>query len=138
MILQVCEYYHRQFLLKVLPFSQGSMLLNLNKVGVNMMIISIDEKAFSWFNKEFELSKPFSIRMFPQYAGFGEKHKGYSLAFSAEAPTSAGFTNEMDGITFFVEDNDIWFFDETKTYLSIDPKDELKVTFMEELNSAIN
>jgi uncharacterized protein YneR len=103
-----------------------------------MMIISIDEKAFSWFNKEFELNKPFSIRMFPQYAGFGEKHKGYSLAFSAETPTSAGFTKEIGGITFYVEDNDLWFFNETETNLSIDVKDELKVTFMEELNSPIN
>jgi uncharacterized protein YneR len=93
------------------------------------MMISIDEKAFSWFNKEFELSKPFSIRMFPQYAGLGEKHKGYSLAFSAETPTNAGFTKEINGITFYVEGNDIWFFDDTETYLSIDPKDELKVSF---------
>jgi uncharacterized protein YneR len=93
------------------------------------MMISIDEKAFSWFNKEFELSKPFSIRMFPQYAGLGEKHKGYSLAFSAETPTNAGFTKEINGITFYVEGNDIWFFDDTETYLSLDPKDELKVSF---------
>lgn len=93
------------------------------------MMISIDEKAFSWFNKEFELSKPFSIRMFPQYAGLGEKHKGYSLAFSAETPTNAGFTKEMNGITFYVEGNDSWFFDDTETYLSLDPKDELKVSF---------
>lgn len=95
-----------------------------------MMNISIDEKAFSWFNQEFELSKPFSIRMFPQYGGFGVKHRGYSLAFSAEEATSAVFTKEIEGITFFVEDIDIWFFDETKTYLSINPTDELKVTFM--------
>jgi uncharacterized protein YneR len=93
------------------------------------MMISIDEKAFSWFNKEFELSKPFSIRMFPQYAGLGEKHKGYSLAFSAETPTNAGFTKEMNGITFYVEGNDTWFFDDTETNLSLDLKDELKVSF---------
>jgi uncharacterized protein YneR len=101
---------------------------------VQTMMISIDEKAFSWFNKEFELNKPFSIRLFPQYSGFGEKHKGFSLAFSAEAPTSAGFSTELHGITFYVEDNDIWFFNDTKTYLSIDPKEELKVSFKEYLN----
>lgn len=93
------------------------------------MFISIDEKAFTWFTKEFDFDKPFSIRLFPQYAGFGEKHKGYSLAFSAETPTSAGFIKEFNGITFYVEENDIWFFNDTETYLTVDPKNELHVTF---------
>ncbi|MDP4083986.1 MAG: hypothetical protein Q8934_05140 [Bacillota bacterium] len=93
------------------------------------MFISIDEKAFSWFTKEFDMNKPFSIRLFPQYAGFGEKHKGYSLAFSAETPNNAGFTKQFDGITFYVEENDTWFFNDTETYLTVDPKDELQVSF---------
>lgn len=96
------------------------------------MFISIDENAFSWFTKEFESSTPFSIRMYPQYAGFGEKHKGYSLAFSVEAPTDARFREEINGITFFVEDNDVWFFEDTETHLSLDPTEELYVSFREQ------
>jgi uncharacterized protein YneR len=95
------------------------------------MIISIDEKAYSWFTKEFEIDKPFSIRLFPQYAGFGEKHKGYSLGFSKEAPTNANYQNEINGVTFFYEENDAWFFDDTETYLSIDDTDELQINFKE-------
>lgn len=95
------------------------------------MFISIDDSAFSWFSKEFELNKPFSIRMYPQYAGFGEKHKGYSLAFSCETPSDAIFSKEINGITFFVEGNDTWFFDDTDTYLSLDQTEELFVTFKE-------
>ncbi|MDF2854597.1 MAG: hypothetical protein K0Q87_448 [Neobacillus sp.] len=98
------------------------------------MLISIDEKATSWFNKEFEMNKPFTVRMFPQYAGFGEKHKGFSLAFSAETPSNAGFTKEVNGITFFVEGNDVWFFEGTQTYFSInDLSDEIQITFKEEM-----
>lgn len=95
------------------------------------MFISIDESAFSWFTKEFELSKPFSIRMYPQYAGFGEKHKGYSLGFSCEAPSNAGFSKEINGITFYVEGNDVWFFNDAETYLSLNQADELFVSFKE-------
>jgi uncharacterized protein YneR len=102
------------------------------------MFISIDEKAFSWFTKEFELNKPFSIRLFPQYAGLGQKNKGYSLAFSAETPTNAGFTQELNGITFYVENNDAWFFDETATYLTVNPTNELEITFKEGFQSPIN
>jgi uncharacterized protein YneR len=96
------------------------------------MFISIDEKAATWFTREFELQKPFSIRMFPQYAGFGTKHKGYSLAFSAETPGNTGFKNELNGITFFVDVNDIWFFNDTETALTIDDfLDEILVTYKE-------
>ena len=103
------------------------------------MFISIDEEASSWFRKEFEITKPFSIRMFPQYAGFGQKHKGYSLAFSAETPSNAGFIKEVNGISFFVEGNDVWFFEDTETSMSIDHLlDELKVSYKDELVPAIN
>jgi uncharacterized protein YneR len=94
------------------------------------MLISIDERALSWFTKEFEFGKPFSIRMFPQYAGFGEKHKGYSLGFSAEVPTNALFKQEVNGITFYYEENDAWFFNDTDTFFTIN-KDELQISFKE-------
>lgn len=101
------------------------------------MFISIDEKAISWFKKEFDVN-PVNIRMFPLYAGLGEKHKGYSLAFSAETPANAGFTKEISGIKFFVEDHDVWFFNDSETYLSVDKhSDELQVTFKEN-STAIN
>ena len=96
------------------------------------MFISIDEKATSWFTKEFEISKPISIRLFPQYAGFGEKNKGFSLAFSAEMPSNVGFAKEINGITFFVEGNDIWFFEDTETFLTVnDLIEEIQITYKE-------
>ncbi|MDR7001731.1 hypothetical protein [Neobacillus niacini] len=103
------------------------------------MFITIDEKATAWFTKEFEMNKPFNIRMFPQYAGFGEKNKGYSLAFSAEMPANMGYSKEINGITFFVEGNDVWFFEDTQTLLSVDDRlDELQVTYREQENSTVN
>lgn len=102
------------------------------------MFISIDERAATWFTKEFELKKPFSIRMFPQYAGFGIKHKGYSLAFSAETPGNVGYKNQLNGITFFVDVNDVWFFNDTETSLTADDlHDEILVTYKELTGSAI-
>jgi uncharacterized protein YneR len=104
------------------------------KVGAINMLISVDEKAVTWFAKEFDNSHSLNIRMFPQYQGFGQKHKGYSLAFSAEAPTNAGYTKEINGITFFIEGNDVWFFEDTKTYLSFNEQfDELEISFQDEL-----
>lgn len=117
---------------KFYPINTGLLSLSLTtkKVGVNMFI-SIDDKAFSWFTKEFEIPAPFSIRLFPQYAGFGQKHKGYSLAFSVETPANAEYSFEMKGITFFYEENDRWFFNDTETCLSLNEQDELQISFKE-------
>jgi uncharacterized protein YneR len=100
------------------------------------MFISIDERAASWFTREFEFTKPFSIRMFPQYAGFGIKHKGFSLAFSAEKPAYVGYTNVVNGITFFIEVNDVWFFEDTETCLTVDHHSNELVVQYNELSSA--
>jgi uncharacterized protein YneR len=97
------------------------------------MLISIDERAATWFKKEYEMQKPFTIRLYPQYAGFGEKHKGYSLAFSAELPSNAGYAKDINGITFYVEGNDVWFFENTETYLSVnDLSEEIFVTYKDQ------
>lgn len=102
------------------------------------MFISIDEKAAAWFAQEFDFSRPFSIRMYPQYAGFGEKHKGYSLAFSIETPANAAYIKDVNGITLFIESNDLWYFEDTETFLSIDqPLNELQVSYREVSNITI-
>jgi uncharacterized protein YneR len=94
------------------------------------MLLSIDESAAKWFTKEFEANKPLNVRMFPQYDGFGEKHKGFSLAFSAEAPSNIGYIKEINGINFYVEGNDVWFFEDTETCLFFnDQINEIQVTF---------
>jgi len=87
---------------------------------VSKKFLSVDKKAFHWFSDEFEIKVPSNIRLFPQYAGFGQKHKGYSLAFSVETPVNAGYSQRMDELTFFIEENDRWFFEDTKTYLYFD------------------
>lgn len=104
-------------------------ITHFKKVGVYYMLITIDEKAAMWFTNEFEIN---TVRMFPQYDGFGEKNKGFSLAFSAEAPSNIGFTKEINGINFFVEGNDVWFFEDTETSLSFnDEVNEIQITFKE-------
>ncbi len=91
------------------------------------MNISIDEKAARWFTDEFQNNH---VRMFPQYDGFGEKNKGFSLAFSAEAPTNIGFLKEINGIRLYVEGNDVWFFEDTETWLSYnDEIKEIQISF---------
>ncbi|MBM4762798.1 hypothetical protein [Bacillus sp. B15-48] len=93
-------------------------------------MITIENNAFKWFESEFEVPKPFFIRLYPQYAGFGEKNKGYSLAFSLEKPSLPESQQEINGITFFVESNDTWFFDDTKVSIQFcNNKKEIFTTY---------
>lgn len=96
-------------------------------------MILIDDNAFNWFKNEFPYEKPISIRLYPQYDGFGVQHKGFSLAISMEEPSLASLVQEMNGITFYVESNDTWFFDETKVELSVCEKSkELCATYIQQ------
>lgn len=98
------------------------------------MMITIENKAYTWFESEFEVPKPFFVRLYPQYAGFGEKNKGYSLAFSLEKPALLATKQEIDGITFYVESNDSWFFDKTNVSIQFcEDKKEIYASY-DELN----
>ncbi|MBU8915699.1 hypothetical protein BGM25_06525 [Bacillus sp. FJAT-29953] len=60
------------------------------------MLISIDEKAVTWFAGEFEYKRPFSVRLFPQYAGFGEKHtKAIVLHFQLKHQQTLGSRKKL-------------------------------------------
>jgi uncharacterized protein YneR len=66
----------------------------------------------------------------PQYAGFGEKNKGFSLAFSLEEPTIAETKQEINGITFFIESNDSWFFEDKNVNIQFsEDKKEVFTTY---------
>ncbi|MCM3585979.1 hypothetical protein M3182_09600 [Mesobacillus maritimus] len=96
-------------------------------------MIKIENEAYHWFETEFDVPKPFFVRLYPQYAGFGEKNKGYSLAFALEQPNIVATKQEMNGITFYVETNDAWFFDKTNVKIQFnDDKKEIFTTFLEE------
>jgi len=95
-------------------------------------MITIETNAYKWFESEFEVPKPFYIRLFPQYAGFGEKNKGYTLAFALEKPDLSFSEKEINGITFFVESNDTWFFDDTDVNIQFcNEKKEIFATYKE-------
>lgn len=95
--------------------------------------MAFDEKALSWFSDEFRITAPLGIRLFPQYNGFGLQHKGYSLAFSAEPATNPSYAAKLNGLTFYIEASDLWFFEDTKTFLFYDESlKELAVRYEDE------
>ncbi|SHM71085.1 HesB/YadR/YfhF family protein [Gracilibacillus kekensis] len=75
------------------------------------MKMSITKPAVKWFINELDLKEQDSIRFFARYGGFGGVHKGFSLALEKVEPNSPGAEVTEEGIRFFVEESDLWYFD---------------------------
>ncbi len=75
------------------------------------MNITIDEQSVAWYRKELDLDDGDSIRFFPRYGGYSPIQSGFSLGISPEPVLDGKVKKEKGGLTFFVEDDDLWYFD---------------------------
>lgn len=75
------------------------------------MKIIIDEQSVAWYRKELDLDDGDSIRFFPRYGGYSPIQSGFSLGISPEPVLDGKVKKEKGGLTFFVEDDDLWYFD---------------------------
>lgn len=75
------------------------------------MNMTINEDALNWYKEELDLESGDQVRFFVRYGGCSNVQKGFSLGVAKDAPQEAGVTAEADGITFFIEESDLWYFD---------------------------
>lgn len=82
------------------------------------MKIEISEKALQWFKEEVEVEKGDKIRFFIQIYGTSPVQEGFSLAFTVDNDArDAAVQTVTDGITFFVNETDLWFFNGHDLYV---------------------
>nr|WP_040513734.1 HesB/YadR/YfhF family protein [Gracilibacillus halophilus] len=86
------------------------------------MNMSITKPAAKWFIEEMDLEENDAIRFFARYGGFGGVHKGFSLALDKAQPIDPGAGVEKEGIYFFVERSDLWYFDEKDFHIKYSRK----------------
>ncbi|WAA13110.1 HesB/YadR/YfhF family protein [Fervidibacillus halotolerans] len=95
------------------------------------MKLNLSPAAIQWFKNEMELQKGDMVKFFIQIYGSSPVQKGYSLGFTKDnEPIDIGVQYEADGIVFYVEESDLWFFD--GHHLNVDyneEKDELEYTY---------
>jgi uncharacterized protein YneR len=93
------------------------------------MNIIITPKALDWFKKELDLQAGDAIRFFARYGGCSTVQKGFSLGVAKEDPIEPAAQTTVDGITFFVEDQDIWYFNDQNLTVDVNEKTE-ELTFI--------
>lgn len=75
------------------------------------MQISMSDRVFQWYKEEMSLTKGDCVRFYIRYGGFNSFVSGFSLGMDKDTPEQPDTRIEKDGITFFIENSDIWYFD---------------------------
>ena len=75
------------------------------------MKLTVTEAAATWYKDEMMLEGNETIRFFVRYGGCSNVQKGFSLGVNTDSPKNVGVETKVDGLTFFVEDEDRWYFD---------------------------
>lgn len=74
------------------------------------MKIIITPQASQWFQKEFDLEADQGIRFFGKVYGKTQVHDGFSIGMSVDRPEHTIVEEKVDGILYFAEESDEWFF----------------------------
>ncbi|WP_160722063.1 HesB/YadR/YfhF family protein [Bacillus sp. USDA818B3_A] len=75
------------------------------------MKIGISNDALRWFKNEVELKAGDQVRFYVKIYGNSPVQEGFSLAFTVDnQPIDIAVKTEIDGLTFFIEGSDLWFF----------------------------
>ena len=94
------------------------------------MEIIICDKAFQWFKKEMDIEAGEAIRFYARYGGSSPFHEAFSLGMNREQPHSIGVQTELNGVIFYIEQDDLWFFNEHSLVVDVNEKlDELQYEY---------
>ncbi|MGM9988978.1 MAG: HesB/YadR/YfhF family protein [Bacillaceae bacterium] len=86
------------------------------------MKIIIEKDALNWFKEEMDVKSGEAVRFFIRYGGCSTVQKGFSLGLSKEEFKEDSISTVEDGITFFIAQEDEWYFKEHDLRVDLDPK----------------
>lgn len=96
------------------------------------MDIIVNDKATNWYINELDLQKGDKVKFFVRYGGCSNVQKGFSLGVAKQIPEDVGSSVDSQGITFFVEDRDLWYFDNHNLHVDLDEEIDEPVFSYEE------
>ncbi|GGH80898.1 uncharacterized protein YneR [Pullulanibacillus pueri] len=89
------------------------------------MKIVVSDQAFEWFKDEVGLETGDAVQFYSQIYGSSPVQEKFSLAFTVNNElTDVAAKTEKDGLSFFVKDNDVWFFDGHDLYIEYNQEHE--------------
>lgn len=74
------------------------------------MKIDITPAALKWFKDEFVIEEGRGIKFFGKVYGNTQVHEGFSVGLEVASPEDPIWQKKIEGILFFAEAADEWFF----------------------------
>lgn len=94
------------------------------------MNITISQEAVNWFKEEMGLTEGDYLKFFAKIYGSSPVQDSYALGFAKEDPIDIIASTEIEGMIFFVESTDLWFFDGHDLHVEYNEKiDELEFAY---------
>lgn len=95
------------------------------------MKISISQSAINWFKNEVGIKAGDKVKFYTQIYGNSPIQPGYSLAFTKDnTPIDKAVHTEAEGIEFYVEEVDLWFFNGHDLHVNYNEQlDELEFSY---------
>jgi Uncharacterized protein conserved in bacteria len=88
------------------------------------MKLTVEPAAAKWYKEQMELADGDSLRVFVRLGGCGSVHPGLSLGVTKDEPRAAGLSHEAEGITFYMEEDNLWYLEGKELVISFNPKYE--------------
>lgn len=88
------------------------------------MRLVVERPAARWYKQEMNLADGDSLRIFVRLGGCGSVHPGLSLGITKDVPRNAGLSEQVEGISFYVEEDNLWYVGDKELRISFDEKHE--------------
>ncbi|WP_110929548.1 HesB/YadR/YfhF family protein [Bacillus massiliglaciei] len=75
------------------------------------MELKVTDQAVEWYKNELDLQTGEALRIFVRYGGHSPIQSGFSLGLMAEDPAEPAVSFRHPDLTFFIEEDDLWYFD---------------------------
>ena len=86
------------------------------------MELTITPQAIAWYKEELHLKEGDSLKISGKYGGATNVHVGFSTGIEKTTPHQVNYETVLEGITFFTEQGDDWFFADYNLSITLDDK----------------
>ncbi|MDN4594436.1 HesB/YadR/YfhF family protein [Polycladomyces subterraneus] len=96
------------------------------------MKLEITPEALDWFRRELSLKEGDTVRLLIHYQEQESNcfaGTGFSMRFSLEKPRKTGVIAEVEGITYFIDDDDLLFYPEFERLVILYNRGEDRIVY---------
>lgn len=88
------------------------------------MSLVVEQLAARWYKREMSLAEGDHLRIFVRLGGCGSVQPGFSLGVMKEYPRYPALREVVEGIVFYIEEDNLWYLDNKELRIQFDEKQD--------------